>query len=526
MKPLSPHWADTTVVKIVSTWGDLPVYTVASGITPSGTVHIGNFREVITTYFVARALHDAGKKVRFIYSWDNFDTFRKVPKNLPNQEMLEKNLRHPISRLPDPHGKAKSYADYNIKTFESELKIMGIAPEFLYQEDRYAAGTYAEAIRKALEQNDKIKAILNEYRSSPLEDTWLPTTIYCEKCDRDQMDYERYDGEWNYSYKCSLCHHETTTDIRKTRNLKLNWRADWPMRWHHENVQFEPGGKDHSTEGGSFDTGKKISQEVWNQRPPVYLQYDFVSAKGKGGKMSSSSGDVITLSDALEIYEPQMIRWIFADQRPNHDFSISFDQDVIKTYEEFDKIETMALGPVPEKEGKFPLIKRTYELSVVGPMPKRAPIRPAFRELCDRLQICDMDSQRAYERFYSSKITDASDVTLFHARAEKAKAWLERYAPKEFRYTLRKTPNPTEFNSSQKQALNALSGLVKTTNLDSIETKDLNQLIYDEVIRKTGCDSGEFFKAVYQCLIDRESGPRLPQFIKEIGKDRFLTLVT
>jgi lysyl-tRNA synthetase class 1 len=81
-KPRTPHWADIAAMRVIKERGDKETYVVASGITPSGTVHVGNFREVVTVAFVAKALEDLGKKVRFIYSWDNFDTFRKVPKNL------------------------------------------------------------------------------------------------------------------------------------------------------------------------------------------------------------------------------------------------------------------------------------------------------------------------------------------------------------------------------------------------------------------------------------------------------------
>ena len=278
--------------------------------------------------------------------------------------MLKKHLREPISRVPDPFGKSESYAAHNIKYFEDQIDKVGIKPEFLYQSKRYGAGMYAEGMRKALENKETIKSILNEHRSTPLADDWLPTTIYCEKCDRDEMEYQRYDGEWDYAYKCSSCGHEAVTDIRKTSNLKLNWRTDWPMRWAFEKVDFEPGGKDHSSEGGSFDTGKRIVKQVWEMNAPQYLQYDFVMIKGGTGKMSSSKGELLTLNEAFKVYEPQMVRWLFANQRPNHDFSIAFDEDVIKTYDEFDRAEKAALGPKPEKLGKWPLLRRVYEFHV------------------------------------------------------------------------------------------------------------------------------------------------------------------
>lgn len=89
------HWADRMASKIIAEKGSLDTYTCASGITPSGTVHIGNFREIITVDLVARALRDRGKNVRFIYSWDDYDVFRKVPANMPAPELLEKYLRFP-----------------------------------------------------------------------------------------------------------------------------------------------------------------------------------------------------------------------------------------------------------------------------------------------------------------------------------------------------------------------------------------------------------------------------------------------
>lgn len=527
MKPLSPHWADVAAAKIIQTWGDKDKYTVASGITPSGTVHIGNFREVITVEFVRKALESLGKNVRFIYSWDDFDTFRKVPKNLPNQDMLKAHLRKPISRVPDAYGEDASYAAHNIKVFERELAQVGIQPEFLYQHERYSAGLYADGIRRALEKREAIKAILNKYRSSPLEDSWLPTAIYCEKCDRDEMEYERYPGEWQYAYHCQNCGHEAVTDIRTTKNLKLNWRTDWPMRWAHEGVEFEPGGKDHSSDGGSYDTAKQIVKEVWDRNPPQYLQYDFVSIKGGTGKMSSSSGELFTLTQFYEVYEPQMVRWIFASQRPNHDFSIAFDIDVIKTYEEFDRAEAEALSPAPAeyKGNKWQMTRRTFELSSVGALPAVPPVRASFRELCNRLQICSGDVQRTWEKFYRTSIVTESDRQAFTARASRALFWLEHYAPGEFRYMLNQQPVALELTPAQQESLRALRSLVETTDLDGIDGKELNQKIYDDVIRGVNIDAKEFFAAVYRKLINRDQGPRLPGFLKEIGREKLVELL-
>jgi lysyl-tRNA synthetase class 1 len=158
------HWADETAAKIIFEKGEKEQYTCASGITPSGTVHIGNFREIISVELVVRALRDMGKKARFIYSWDDYDVFRKVPKNMPKQEELAKFLRYPITMVPDPWGRDENYARHHEVDVEEKLPLVGIHPEFLYQAQRYRESRYAQSIRKALEKRDVLVNILDKYR--------------------------------------------------------------------------------------------------------------------------------------------------------------------------------------------------------------------------------------------------------------------------------------------------------------------------------------------------------------------------
>jgi lysyl-tRNA synthetase class 1 len=162
------HWADNYAEKIIREKGDKDLYVCASGITPSGTVHIGNFREIITVELVVRALRQRGKKVRFIYSWDDYDVFRKVPDNMPNREMLAGYLRRPITLTPDPHQTEDSYARHNEREMEELLPVVGIHPEYIYQSERYRSSGYAAGIRRALEHRQRLREILDEHRSTTL----------------------------------------------------------------------------------------------------------------------------------------------------------------------------------------------------------------------------------------------------------------------------------------------------------------------------------------------------------------------
>lgn len=522
------HWSDQMADKIIRKYGeDKECHTIASGITPSGVVHFGNFRETVTVDLVGRALRDRGKKVRFIFSWDDYDTFRKVPKNMPKQEMLEEYLFQPIVDTPDPHEKAESYAAFHEKNYEDQLHRVDIFPEPIYQAKKYRNGDYKDGIKKALDNKDKIADILNKHRKEPLSSEWLPVSIYCEECNTDKMEWTKWDGK-NIAYKCTKHGHEGSLELETTGRAKLPWRVDWPMRWVFEDVEFEPGGKDHSSQGGSFTTAKEIVKDVYGGEAPLYLQYEFVSIKGAGGKMSSSSGDVITLAEVLNIYEPEMVRWIFASYRSNVEFAISFDLDVLKTYEDFDRQERLAFGVDSGNEKKVNMAKRVYELSYVKEMPKEMPFQPAFRHLCNLLQINDGNIENTREA-YASEIKNERDERRFKQRSTCALFWLKNYAPEEFKFQVNPKAPQVQLSKNQKSFLQMLKDFMEN-EWKIIETdKDLHEKMYEfiNVLREETPDlaPGDLFNVLYQILISNEKGPKLAGFIRTIGREKVLILL-
>jgi lysyl-tRNA synthetase class 1 len=530
--PYFSHWADHAAKRVLQTLEDGKKegaeVTVAAGITPSGVIHVGNFREVITVDLVARALRDQGAHVRFIYSWDDFDVFRKVPAGIPQPEMLEENLRRSVADVPDPYGEHDSYASHFIAQFEESLAPLGIEPQFIRQSRRYRAGDYAEGIVRALEARDALRAILDQHRTQPLPADWLPLAGFCDACGRDELDF-RWPGSFFVEYTCRSCGHEESVDLRKGGHVKLPWRVDWPMRWVVEQVVFEPGGKDHSSAGGSFDTAQEIVAQVYDGSAPQYVAYDFVRVKGRGGKISSSSGDVVTVSDCLEIYEPEMLRWIFASQRPGSEFQISFDLDVIKLYEDFDRARRLAheAEDGSKADKKRQITRRTLELASVvsGRIEPGSPVPfvPPFRGLSMVLQAFDGDAESAV-RWYegTGEITTDEERALCHARARCCWRWIEQHAPSDFRYRIRETPVVREIDADQRQVLDRLVAILR----------DRPELSEDELVpqMKTLCEGTEltlktFCPLAYDLLIDRDQGPKLTTLLTTIGGARALPLL-
>ena len=525
-KTRAAHWADEAAAKVIREKGDKDLYTCASGITPSGTVHIGNFREIISVELIVRALRDLGKKVRFIYSWDEYDVFRKVPLNMPKQDELANYLRFPITMVPDPWERDESYARHNELDVENALPLVGIEPEYLYQAANYKASKYADGIRKALSKRESLKNILDKFRDDEhkIQGEWWPVSVFCEKCNKDETGIDGWDGEWGLTYHCDSCAHKDTVDLRKTGIVKLVWRIDWPMRWEYEKVDFEPAGKDHHSQGGSFDTARNVCKDVYGWDAPVTFQYDFIGIKGTPGKMSSSKGKVVDLPDVLRVYTPEVTRYLFVSSRPNAEFTISFDLDVIKIYEDYDKTERIAWKLEEAKdEATYQRERRIYELSQVSTAELSVkPYQAPFRHLCNLIQIADGDTEKAILGLGARP----EQLPVLRRRAACAKYWVEECAPEDFRFKLKAAGEEAspELSDAEKAAVRSLRDKL-IARIETIpDDKSCAEAIY-KIAEEEGMEGKALFRAAYQALIGKDQGPRLANFLRSIDKERLLGIL-
>ncbi len=503
------HWADKIADELIKE-NDKESYVVASGITPSGVVHIGNFRETITSDLVVKALLNKGKKVRFIYSWDNYDVFRKVPLNMPKQDELKKYLRYPIVDVPDPFGKEESYARHNEVTVEKFLPLVGVNPHFISQVKKYRACEYASQIKIAMQKRKEIKKILDKYRKEALSENWFPVSIFCEKCGTDNTKVISYDEEYKVKYLCK-CGFENEFDIREKGIIKLLWRVDWPMRWAYEGVDFEPSGKEHSSAGGSNTTAEEIVKEIWNKNPPKHVMYEFISIKGMGGKMSSSKGNTINLEEMLSVYFPELVRYIFTTRLPKKYFEISFEgMDVFRLYSEFQKLERIYFKKEDCSVEDFELNKRIYELSSIE-IKKEIPSQIDFRHMTSLIQIFQGDKEKI------KKQLSVTDEKYFEEMFKRASYWLENYAEDQFKFSVQENISKEildKLSDNQKNALKELS------NKMNVEKEEEIIPIFKEVADNNSLSLKDFFGAAYLVLINKNFGPQLSGFIFTIGKDK------
>jgi len=525
------HWGETIAQKVISVFPDNAVYTCAAGISPSGIVHFGNFRDVITSFVVSEKLKQAGKKTRLIFSWDDFDRFRKVPDGV--DPSFEQYLGMPLTSVPCPDGAHESYARKFEVEFEEAMRTLGIELEYISQTKEYQSGRYDEAIKYSLQKRGEIADILLSFMTEKgksnknivpeeYKERYYPVSLYSRFSGKDNTKIISYDGEYSITYKCFDTEKEETIDFRKDHIVKLAWKIDWPMRWREEGVVFEPGGHDHASPGGSFDVASTISKKIFEATPPVFQEYLFVGIQGLGAKMSGSKGNAISPAMLLDIYTPSLLKWTYINRRPEQTFQLAFNEEIYKQYSEFDKnVEGFDKDVLEEWE------KNALLLSGVAVGKKLPPI--PFRQAVSFGQIVQWDDKKIHAILEG--LDFAYDDTSIKERMEKARAWLLRYNPDEIVSLLdaQNTEYISSMDAGRIEQVRALRGVLEKE--DDISIKEIEALVYD--LPKNGelsLDENKplqraFFKDVYNLLIARDAGPRLSTFLWAVDRKKVLSLL-
>ncbi len=534
------HWADKIATELVELRPDVDVYTCASGISPSGQIHIGNLRDIATIFFVGRALADRGKRVRLLHSWDDYDRFRKVPK--PNEAKLaqlpawlatrmrsyavpdsfEEHIGRPVAAVPDPSGEYESYAARFVSEFETSLKGLGLDIEFVHQAAMYPSGVYRDAIIESVAKRGPIYDILAKSKTSGPSEAerarFVPVNVYCDVCGKDSTRVSLVDGsETSLQYTCA-CGHDGLVDLCVATNVKLPWRVDWAMRWRHEGVVFEPFGKDHATAGGSYESSSEISREIFGYEPPVPAPYEFIGIHGLGGKMSSSTGVLLKPADLLEIYQPEIVLWMYARFAPMKQFDVAVDDQVLRMYDEFDR----ALTGDPQIESD----ERALELSRVE---GRTVVPVPFRQLTGFAGIVQGNAA-ALESIFD-RMGTPHRAEEFAERLAKADAWLERYVPDQ-RVVIRTDRDTDLFESltdTERAWVRDLHSWLVATDATTIDeaTERVYEIpkVADATEKENAAAQRRFFQIVYGLLFGRTRGPRLGTFLAAVPRERFVQLL-
>jgi len=505
------HWADVLADELVKE--GKKKHVLATGITPSGPIHIGNMREVLTTDAVYRSLRGREVEADFIYIADDYDHLRRVYPYLPKS--YEKYVGIPISDIPCPCGDHKSYADHYLISFLNSLKEIGVKPKVYRANEMYKKGVYNEAIQTALENTDKIKKIIETISKRDLPKGWIPFNIRCDKCGKITTAKPILYEYPNIEYRCD-CGYEGSVDIREGGVGKLPWRVDWPARWKMLGVTFEPFGKDLGTVGGARDTGEKIVKEIYGYPPPKYTVYEFILLKGKGA-MHSSKGTALSSEEMLNMTPPEVLRFLILRNQPNKHFVFDPGVGVLSLVDEYDQQERVYFDKEEKTRGMKDL-EKTYELSQPYATPKKMPYQVPYRHLVTLVQIGKNwgEVKKILKRTKQiPKNLSETDEKHLKQRTEHANYWLEYFAPDMVRFEVKKEMPKLKLADDQKKFLSSLTQQLSSLTWDA---EAVHNAIY-EASENEKITTKTAFKTIYQVILGQEKGPRAGYFLSNLDKD-------
>ena len=549
--------ADDAVRHHERTGAEGPV-TCSSGISPSGRVHLGNLREFLMPHFVADELRRRGVPVRHLHVWDDYDRFRKVPHGV--DPSFAEHIGRPLVDVPDPWGCHDSWSTHFKEPVIETFAALGAEVETISQAERYRAGVYRDEVLRAVRHRAEIDAVLAKHRtkrvdaSQPAADEhaaqeaealaesvanddeetsgsgvgYFPFKPYCADCGRDTTTVTAYDDDTtDLAYTCSVCDYHGTINLATQDEGKLVWKADWPMRWAFEHVDFEPAGMDHATPGSSFTVGHELVESIWDYPRPAWFGYGFVGFAGMQ-KMSSSAGGAPTASDALRVLEPAILRWLYVRKQPRQTFDIDFGPEVVRLYDEWDALGRKATDPA-KRDVQVLAYERASATSSYGALPSPRVVVP-FRMLASVADVTAGSSEQI-SRIVSHLGHAHDSVDDLEPRLSRAMAWTAEFVPEADRTSVRSEPDATAIEALSPQEREWLA-LLLTGLQGDLELDAVTALVYgvpklarglsldDKPTDEVKADQKEFFRLLYHLLVDAERGPRLPTLIVALGSDR------
>ncbi len=496
-------WLNRVVDELVSAHPEGEII-VSSGVSPSGTYHVGTLREVLTADAVRFELERRGRKSRHLHVVDDLDVFRKVPANVPAE--FKKYLGKPLCDIPAPDDSKQSYADFFLNDFLGAAQKLNLKLEVIRSHEKYRSGAMDTAIEKALMRSDKIRAILESVSGHKLDENWSPVQVMEEGYLKTRKFLSLDKAAKKISY-ADLEGKEQTANYN-SGEVKLSWRVDWPARWWMFKVACEPFGRDHATKGGSYDTGAEIIRQVYGAEPPAPLPYHFINRAGETKKMSKSSGQTISTSELAEILPPEIVRYFILHAAPSR--QLFFDEvGLTKLIDEY----AQALAKPDKTAEEKQLIELCGGASVVSAIP--------FSHLVESYQASRRRKDRTLEvlrRSEYKKIAEAQS-TVIEAELVYIDKWLDKWAPEDMKFEVVDDPASYigEFDDKQKEILTLIASEIEKLPEDAA-ADDFHKAIY-AVKEAKDLKPDQVFKPLYKILIHKEQGPRAGHFLADLEAD-------
>ncbi len=502
------QWLSTIVDALIARHPDGDI-VVSSGVSPSGTYHLGTLREVLTAEIIATEVRRRGRNARHLHIVDDLDVFRKVPANIPSE--WDQYLGRPLIDVPAPGEGAASYADYFLNDLLDAAKQLHIEFEVVRSHEKYRSGFFVPAIEKALENVDTIRSILEEVSGRTLDEQWTPIQVIENGYVKNRQ-FVSIDTAQKTIVYIDKDGKEAVADYAHG-NVTLSWRVDWPSRWALMGVQCEPFGRDHGTKGGSYDTGVRIVREVFAAEPPVPVPYNFINRVGDTKKMSKSAGNVVTAKELLTILPPEIVWFFLLRSSPDKLLFFGEGEPLMRLVDEFAELQAKTEKTVSDK-----LLLELCLHGVDEPTVSDVPFSHLVASYQAALRNVDTTLAVIGRTEYADVARDQAATIRKELRF--IDHWLDTSAPEDVRFALRNQVDKAEFSDVELALFAGLAEKVAAAPVDA-DGSYFHTALYS-LKEELALQPKDMFAALYRLLIGKQSGPRAGWFLSILPRDWLL----
>ncbi|TXD34362.1 lysine--tRNA ligase [Lujinxingia vulgaris] len=496
--------------------GDKPTL-FETGFGPSGLPHIGTFAEVARTTWVRKAYeHLTGRPTRLVAFSDDLDGLRKVPQNMPNQELIAEHLGKPLCDIPDPFGEEESFSGYMNAQLRRFLDSFGFEYDFVSSNEQYRSGAFNPGLTRILEKYEEVRGVITPTLSQEKRADWSPFFPICRKCGKVYT--TRITGvnpdAGTVSYACdksfrgiASCGNQDTVPVTDG-NVKVGWKVDWAMRWYVLGVDYEMYGKDLIE---SAELSAKIVR-VLGGEPPAGMFYELFLDEN-GAKISKSVGSGLTIDEWLQYGTLESLSW-FIFQNPTKAKKLHFDviprstDDHLQARAEFgraDDEQERLNNPITFIE--YDKIDAGQELGFESDL-----TYSMILNLVSVLNTGDKAIIREYLQRYDAHSED--DDAVIDDMIDRAARYYQDFIVPTKKYEL---PSD-EMMPSVRQLREFLAGY------EGNDAEELQAATYSAG-KDQGVALGKWFKTMYRMLLGQDRGPRLGTFIHLYGVKETLALI-
>lgn len=478
-----------------------------TGYGPSGLPHIGTFGEVVRTTMVRHAFETLSDIPTRLFTFsDDMDGLRKVPDNVPNQEMLRQHLGKPLTTVPDPFEQYESFGHHNNAMLCRFLDSFGFQYEFQSSTQWYKSGLFDEYLKLVLAHYEEVLAIMLPSLREERRQTYSP---FLPICPRTGHVLQVPLVSWDVNAATITYRDETTQQLVEVPiiggHCKLQWKADWGMRWRAFDVDYEMSGKD------LIDSVKLSSQicRVIGGRAPENLTYElFLDEKGQ--KISKSKGNGLTIDEWLT-YAPQESLAYYMYQSPRKAKRLYFDV-IPRAVDDYLTFQTKYEAQPSQEQVDNPL----WHIHSGRLAPTEAGV--SFGMLLNLASVCNADEPEVLWGFVSRYQPSASPTTtpFLNRLITYALAYYRDYV-KPFKHYRQ----PTEIERAALEELkDQLKTLPTTAKMDEIQA-----IVFTVGKNHPFTDLKSWFTTLYEVLLGQSEGPRMGSFIELYGINETIALI-